>query len=158
MEWKSLAVCTAMIAMAASADNQNSGPDPVLAELGQPVFERHCVSCHGAEGRGDGPVASVLHPPPADLTTIAARRGGSFPGGEIARFIDGRFSIPAHGPRAMPVWGQRFGADIPEADIGESITRGRIATLVEYLKSIQQPPLAPPPPDDDADSGEDTSR
>ena len=81
---------------------------------------------------------------PANLTAIAARRGGAFPTGEIARFIDGRFDLPAHGSREMPVWGQRFAADVPEAGIGESIARGNIASLVEYLKSIQRPPLAKP--------------
>jgi hypothetical protein len=80
---------------------------------------------------------------PADLTSIAARRGGAFPAGEIAGFIDGRFDLAAHGSREMPVWGQRFGTDVPEAGIGESIARGNIASLVEYLKSIQRPPLAP---------------
>jgi hypothetical protein len=80
---------------------------------------------------------------PADLTAIATRRGGAFPTGEIARIVDGRFDLPAHGSREMPVWGERFGADVPEVEIGESIARGNIASLVEYLKSIQRPPLAP---------------
>ena len=50
--------------------------------------------------------------------------------------------MPAHGTREMPVWGERFGADVPASDLAESIARGNIASLVEYLKSIQQPPLA----------------
>jgi hypothetical protein len=116
--------------------------DPVLSELGAPLYARYCASCHGREGLGDGPVAKVLVTRPADLTAIAARRGGAFPTGEIARFIDGRFDLPAHGSREMPVWGQRFGTDVPEVEIGESIARGNIASLVEYLKSIQRPPLA----------------
>lgn len=116
-------------------------PDPVLAELGGAVFARHCASCHGADGRGKGPVAEVLRSRPADLTKIALRRGGDFPAGEIARFIDGRFQLPAHGSREMPVWGHRFGADIPETELGEAIARGRIASLVEYLMTLQVPPL-----------------
>jgi len=60
--------------------------------------------------------AAALTTPPADLTRIAARRGGSFPDGEVARFVDGRFDLPAHGTREMPVWGERFGAGIPEAE------------------------------------------
>jgi mono/diheme cytochrome c family protein len=116
--------------------------DPVLAEIGAPIFQRYCASCHGLGGRGDGPSAKALRTPPADLTAIASRRGGSFPAGEIARFIDGRFELPAHGSREMPVWGERFGADVPESDVAESIARGNIASLVEYLKSIQLPPLA----------------
>ena len=142
-----LVAAGAIALLAGAAAAQPAAPDPVLADLGQPLFARHCAACHGVEGRGDGPVAPALQPRPPDLTTIAVRRGGAFPAGEIARTIDGRFRITAHGTRAMPIWGQRFGADIPESDVGESIARGKIASLVEYLKSIQRPPLAPPPPD-----------
>jgi tetratricopeptide (TPR) repeat protein len=47
------------------------------------------------------------------------------------------FDIDAHGSREMPIWGTAFGADIPEGEIAESVTRGRLAVLIEYLKSIQ---------------------
>lgn len=123
---------------AADADAGDAAQaDPILAEMGGAYFQRHCASCHGPEGRGDGAVAPVLRPPPADLTRIAARRGGEFPEGEIARFIDGRFEVTAHGTREMPIWGSAFGAEIPESSIAEEIVRGKIAMLVEYLKSIQ---------------------
>jgi mono/diheme cytochrome c family protein len=35
---------------------------------GAVIYGRHCRSCHGAEGRGDGPDASKQSVPPADLT------------------------------------------------------------------------------------------
>ena len=116
--------------------------DPVLAELGEPRFQRYCASCHGADARGSGAVAPVLQVPPPDLRRIAVRRGGTFPGGEIARMIDGRFEIAPHGSREMPVWGQAFGANVPAPGMGESIARGQIAVIVEYLKSIQDSPGA----------------
>ena len=50
-------------------------PDAAVSE-GQRVFVRHCSACHGVDGRGDGPAAPALQPPPADLTRIAQRRGG----------------------------------------------------------------------------------
>ena len=112
-------------------------PDPVLAELGREIFLRRCASCHGDAGRGDGPAAGALRTPPADLTRIAARRGGSFPKGEIARFVDGRFAVEAHGSREMPVWGERLGERIPEAGVSEEVVRGQIGVVVEYLQTIQ---------------------
>ena len=112
--------------------------DPVLAGMGAEAFPRYCGSCHGMRGEGDGPSAEALRTRPADLTRIAARRGGSFPAGEIARFIDGRFALAAHGSREMPVWGERFGETIPDSGVGEEIARGKIAVLVEYLRSIQR--------------------
>jgi putative copper resistance protein D len=35
---------------------------------GERLFATHCVSCHGQEGRGDGPWAALLKTEPADLT------------------------------------------------------------------------------------------
>jgi len=115
--------------------------DPVdyeLARMGEARYRTYCASCHGLAGRGDGPASVALKTPPADLTRIAARRGGSFPDGEIAMFIDGRFDVGAHGTREMPIWGERFGESVPEAGVGESLARGKVAVLVEYLKSIQE--------------------
>jgi len=46
-------------------------PDLASAPAG---FAAHCAVCHGAAGRGDGPAARGLTPPPADLTD-ATRQG-----------------------------------------------------------------------------------
>lgn len=138
--WLCLVFLVSCTATSSAEEGKDPGYDPVLAELGQEHFTQYCVSCHGEDGRGQGPVAGALKKPPADLTHIAARRGGRFPDGEIARFIDGRFAPEAHGSREMPVWGERFGERIPEAGVSEEITRGRIVVLVEYLKSIQVKP------------------
>ena len=35
---------------------------------GKRIFARACAACHGMEGRGDGPAAADLDPPPRDLT------------------------------------------------------------------------------------------
>lgn len=43
-----------------------AGPAAVAA--GERVYTAHCLACHGAGGRGDGPDAKGLMPPPADLT------------------------------------------------------------------------------------------
>jgi mono/diheme cytochrome c family protein len=109
-----------------------------LADLsGAELFERFCAACHGPGARGDGPVASGLATPVPDLTLIAERNGGQFPGEAIRETIDGRSPVLAHGTRAMPVWGYEFwveeGADITaERDARELIRR-----IVVYLESIQ---------------------
>jgi len=53
----------------ASAANR---PNPVPAnantiELGKKLFVANCLTCHGAEGHGDGPGAAALEKRPADL-------------------------------------------------------------------------------------------
>jgi mono/diheme cytochrome c family protein len=112
-------------------------PDFMLAEVGAELFATYCASCHGVEARGDGPAAIALKTPPTDLTAIAAQRGGVFPDSAIARTIDGRFDLPAHGSREMPIWGVRLADEIPCFATGEEVARGRVASLIEYLKSRQ---------------------
>ncbi len=120
----------------ASADDAKAAA--ILAELGRDTFQQYCMSCHGAKGEGDGPVAKVLRTAPADLTIIAKRRAGIFPEEEIAQFIDGRADIVAHGTRDMPVWGRRLGQPIADNTTGDEVARGQILLLLEYLKSIQK--------------------
>ena len=112
----------------------------LLVSLGERQFAETCAVCHGPNGRGDGPAAGALRQPPADLTRIAARRGGSFPDAEIASKIDGRFEVTAHGTREMPVWGVHLATPIAEDASGDEVARGRIDLLVEYLKTIQVAP------------------
>ena len=38
---------------------------------GKAIYEQHCVACHGAQGRGDGPEAPYLSPRPASLISAA---------------------------------------------------------------------------------------
>ncbi|MBI4498507.1 MAG: copper resistance protein CopC [Chloroflexi bacterium] len=35
--------------------------------IGAQVYRQHCLACHGAQGRGDGPAAAGLRPRPADF-------------------------------------------------------------------------------------------
>jgi mono/diheme cytochrome c family protein len=47
--------------------------------LGKQEFVRNCASCHGAGGRGNGPLAKFMTVGPADLTELTARNDGEFP-------------------------------------------------------------------------------
>jgi len=100
---------------------------------GKDLFMRHCASCHGEDGKGNGPAAEALKNKPADLTKISLNRGGKFPRAEIMRFIDGERPVPAHGPRHMPVWGEVF-----RDEKSDSEARMRIHALTAFLESIQQ--------------------
>ena len=59
--------------------------------LGRADYKENCASCHGASGKGDGPVHSFLVKPPSDLTQIAQRHGGKFPQELMWEVIDGRW-------------------------------------------------------------------
>jgi hypothetical protein len=54
--------------------------------------------------------------------------------------IDGREDVALHGPRDMPIWGERFAeAEKPGGKrASKAAVRERIHQLVEYLKTIQE--------------------
>jgi mono/diheme cytochrome c family protein len=123
------------------ANAQNITP----VEAGRREYQSACATCHGIDGRGDGPMKPFLLRAPADLTTLAGRHGGSFPKQQIADLIDGRgVEGPGpHGSREMPVWGLVYreeadwrlrGVPFP----AEWSVRGRILSLVEYLATLQR--------------------
>jgi len=107
---------------------------------GKDTFLTHCAVCHGVKGNGKGPYADLLADKPADLTQIAKKNHGTFPSEWVARTIDGRDPLAAHGPWDMPIWGERFGQ--AEESGGKPATKAavhaRIQQLVAYLKSIQE--------------------
>ena len=37
---------------------------------GEMIYQRHCLSCHGPVGDGQGPAAAFLYPPPLNFTTL----------------------------------------------------------------------------------------
>ncbi len=128
----------ALAPIGAGADGHESGEDETLSvTAGRGLYLRHCSSCHGEDGTGNGPVAASLREPPADLTSIRARRG-EFPAAELARIIDGRSLVAAHGRREMPVWGRRFSDEMPDPETGDQWARGSISVLVDYLRTLQR--------------------
>jgi mono/diheme cytochrome c family protein len=129
--------------LAAPAPAAEPAERDLPADVGGELFARYCTACHGVTGTGDGPAAGALVKRPADLTRIAARRGGAFPEAEVAQWIDGRFDVPSHGSREMPIWGRRLAQPIAADTTGEEVARGRIDLLVDYLKAIQVPAEAP---------------
>ena len=42
-------------------------PDAESVAIGESIFQENCIPCHGPRGRGDGPSAFNLNPPPADF-------------------------------------------------------------------------------------------
>jgi len=118
--------------------------------IGADEFRTSCVSCHGVDGKGDGPMAKFLTPKPADLTVLAknnngqypAMRTGQYPFFRVFQIIDGRTVVSGHGDRAMPVWGSRYKMEQGDKYGGpmgsEKAIRGRILELVYYIQQIQE--------------------
>lgn len=111
---------------------------------GAQLFQRFCASCHGREGRGDGPVAATLKVEVPDLTRLARRGGNAFPTEQVRRIVDGREVLAAHGARRMPVWGYEFAtATASEPDSGAAQAATLVDRLVEYLRTLQRDGATP---------------
>jgi mono/diheme cytochrome c family protein len=111
-----------------------SSPD---VDGGRVLYGRYCASCHGIAADGHGPVAPVLRQAPSDLHRLGERYGLPLPEERIARFVDGREAVAAHGPREMPVWGERFGSPEPETTGAPPRLDPRLRALVAYLATLQ---------------------
>jgi len=121
-------------------------------DVGKAEFQSSCASCHGTDGKGKGPVSEQLKVPPPDLTILAKNNTGVFPTNAVYETIYGLKTIPAHGTREMPIWGERFNPIIklphivdpsydvldPSRELREVVVRTRILTVVDYLNRIQQ--------------------
>lgn len=100
---------------------------------GVDLYRAYCASCHGKDGKGNGPAAPALKATVPDLTIIAKNNGGTFPEARVSRIIMGEGMIASHGSREMPVWGPIFHQIEWDVDRGNV----RMQNLVQYLESIQ---------------------
>ncbi|HVN88927.1 MAG TPA: cytochrome c [Candidatus Binataceae bacterium] len=104
------------------------------AAQGRVIYLHYCASCHGINADGNGPVARALKEPPTNLRLLSDLYGNPLQEDKVARAIDGRAEVKAHGPRDMPVWGEQFSA---QSHGDERQVKERITKLVAYLQSIQ---------------------
>ena len=110
-------------------------------ELGRQEFIQSCAICHGDNAKGNGPFSSELYKRPDDLTLIKMKNKGVFPFKKLYEIIDGRKSESIHGPRSMPIWGDRYTAESwleVSTKHSETLARGKIFELLLYLESIQE--------------------
>ena len=96
-----LAATAACLLGSVAVRAQRATADPAH---GRTIYDRHCVECHGATGRGDGPAAPMLEPRPRDFTggkyKIRRTETGSLPTDtDLVRSVEE--GLPA---TAMPGW------------------------------------------------------
>ncbi|MCF7698058.1 c-type cytochrome [Loktanella sp. M215] len=109
---------------------------------GEAAFMAQCSGCHGRDGRGAGPMAAGLPKAPADLTTISARNGGTFPEAKVMSQIDG-FNRGKHGGAdPMPHFGDGdLGPVVMTEDDGNPVpVPAELLALSNYLRLIQRQP------------------
>ncbi|MFM8552964.1 MAG: c-type cytochrome [Nitrospiraceae bacterium] len=123
------AICLVSVALCIAATNESFAVTPPgVPEQGQPIFEQRCATCHGPQGRGDGPQAPFLSPRPASLISA----------GTSVKTDSELLAVIANGKRrtAMPGWKDQL-SDQERLDV------------LAYLRSLirfNPKALTPPPP------------
>jgi cytochrome c len=115
-------------------------PTKPTLEKGQLLYETYCLVCHGAQGKGDGPISSKIPPPP------------SYKSERVLGFLPGRiFHVITLGSGKMP----SYAAQLSPEDRWLIITyvRAVLQELPEAAPGSPDPaPAAPATPDSPAGS------
>jgi mono/diheme cytochrome c family protein len=131
----SAALCITSQAALADGEQTNAGVS------GEADYRMYCASCHGEEGKGDGPKSFGLSIPAPDLTLLT-KKYGAFPVEKFEHWIDGRDALPGHLDREMPVWGVWFKEEAAQelggAEGDEGSVKRRIDNLIAFIESLQQ--------------------
>jgi mono/diheme cytochrome c family protein len=109
------------------------GVTPTSVASGKEMFHAYCASCHGLDGKGNGPAEPALKNKPTDLTMLAQKSGGKFPAMRVMNSI--KDGTPAgHGSKDMPVWGPILSTVSAE---NPAVVTQRIGNLIGFIESIQ---------------------
>lgn len=85
---------------------------------GEADYAKNCVTCHGAAGKGDGPVGKMMKPAPKDFATALKGQGDD----AIAKVIkEGGKAVGK--ATTMPAYGSKLNDD-------------QIKELVAYIKGL----------------------
>ena len=138
-QWNKMFISGSLVLLIFGGSNATPiAAQEVVLTSGKLEYQQYCASCHGTDGKGNGPMSELWKKPPANLTLLSRKHKGQFPFWRVYRTIDGREDVIAHGPRAMPIWGSHFLAQEGGAPLDEHTVLGRILALVYYVESIQE--------------------
>lgn len=127
------AICSAVVF---AQDSKLTIPvKPTPANDGKVMYVNYCAPCHGLDGRGHGPTATVLTVAPADLAMLSKNNNGAYPAVHVVAILKFGVENAAHGSKAMPIWGPALRSDRPSG-VNEEETL-RIANLVKYVETLQ---------------------
>ena len=99
-----------------------AGVSPAVLDRGAALYKANCVACHGETGKGDGPGAGVLKPPPRDhtnrpyMSTLSDKDIGDIV--KMGGAMKGKPLMPSH----------------------PQISGDDLSALVAYVRSLSQPP------------------
>ncbi len=91
--------------------------ETVSLEKGQELYLAHCADCHGIQGKGNGPAAQKLDPPPADLHEALQQR-----------IVSDEYLL-----WTIKEGGRNLHTDMPSFEETESLDEEKAKAIVRYL-------------------------
>ena len=138
-----------MGSLALAAALAGAAPAPAAEDAS---YQLYCASCHGPQGRGDGPRAAELSRPPADLTRLHERHGFPLPKTAFLRRLGA--AHPGFDPwLEEPGFCARGLMELDAPRLRRSMRRGTALAILQYLDTIQDRDPARPPGPGPADPG-----
>jgi len=107
-------------------------------DAGRELYIQYCSSCHGENGRGNGPVSAYLKIKVPDLTLLRKNNKGNYPTDAVMSAIDGRRMVKGHGDRKMPVWGEVFRKEAEGGKYAELQALLKAKLIAEYVATLQR--------------------
>jgi mono/diheme cytochrome c family protein len=122
-----------LVAQEPSSGIKKVPPKQTPVDSGAKMYREYCASCHGLDGKGDGPVASTLVRRPTDLTLLSQKNGGKFPILLVKNSIQNGVTA-GHGSKDMPVWGPILSS---VSQHSQALVMLRVENLTHYIESLQ---------------------
>jgi mono/diheme cytochrome c family protein len=98
------------------------------AAAGKATFSMNCESCHGATGKGDGPVGAALQPPPRDFSVVAFT---------FKTESDGTAGTDADLKNVISQGAAAFGGS-PLMAPWPTLSDDDVANVIAYIRSLKQ--------------------
>jgi mono/diheme cytochrome c family protein len=126
------------VLIAAASTHAADKPKDPTDIVGKSEFINYCASCHGSDGKGNGPIVHFLKRKPKDLTQLTKENGNVFPFERIWGVFDGTYTMAEHGSTEMPIWGYKFVREAQLENQPNTTAKAKALDIILYLQVIQE--------------------